>query len=277
MTKAAEQLNLVQPALSRAMKRLENELNTTLFDRKGKVLSLNENGKAFLQFANQCMNSFHKVEHQMVSSFHDLSGSLIVANMIENPWIYRAISAFSRLYPNIHIEFVHVPQTADFSGYHYFFGTSNYGHSYLYGTLYSTELWSEQMVLLVSRYHPLAKYGKIRLADAKDCTFVLPQETEYSNFIKNFFRLVNFKPSSFFSTNEQSMMLEMIRKNNYVAIMPEYGSLYGYENDFHKIKLIDPEYFRKVSLFWSSDRIENKLEQTFHQFIVDYFKMLKMN
>ena len=63
MTRAAEQLNVVQPALSRAIKRLETELDVKLFDRTGKSVVLNANGTAFLKFAEQCVNSFHKLHH----------------------------------------------------------------------------------------------------------------------------------------------------------------------------------------------------------------------
>ena len=43
--KASEELHISQPALSRSMKRLEEELNMPLFVREGKRMRLNENGK----------------------------------------------------------------------------------------------------------------------------------------------------------------------------------------------------------------------------------------
>ena len=48
MTRAAEQLNVVQPALSRAIKRLETELDVKLFDRTGKSVVLNANGNVHI-------------------------------------------------------------------------------------------------------------------------------------------------------------------------------------------------------------------------------------
>lgn len=45
LSKAAEILHLSQPALSRNMKKLEEDLGLTLFERTKNKLSLNKNGE----------------------------------------------------------------------------------------------------------------------------------------------------------------------------------------------------------------------------------------
>ena len=45
MTKAAEQLQIAQPALSQAIHRLETELGVSLFERKNRSIELNDAGK----------------------------------------------------------------------------------------------------------------------------------------------------------------------------------------------------------------------------------------
>lgn len=52
---AAEILHLSQPALSRNMKKLEDELGVTLFERKKNKLELNENGKYVTELAKKLL------------------------------------------------------------------------------------------------------------------------------------------------------------------------------------------------------------------------------
>ena len=48
MTKAAEELHIAQPALSKTIARLEEDLGAPLFERQGRQIRLNPYGKAFL-------------------------------------------------------------------------------------------------------------------------------------------------------------------------------------------------------------------------------------
>lgn len=57
LTKAAQKLFITQPALSRAISRLETELGLKLFDRKAHSLILNSNGQLFLQHVSMALDS----------------------------------------------------------------------------------------------------------------------------------------------------------------------------------------------------------------------------
>ena len=48
ITKAAEQLSITQPALSRVIHNIENEIGYKLFDRSGKNIVINKKGEMFL-------------------------------------------------------------------------------------------------------------------------------------------------------------------------------------------------------------------------------------
>lgn len=56
LSEAAEILHLSQPALSRNMKKLEDDLGITLFERKKNRLELNENGKYALELARKLLS-----------------------------------------------------------------------------------------------------------------------------------------------------------------------------------------------------------------------------
>lgn len=56
LTHASEELNLSEPALSKSIARLEDELGANLFDRVGKNIVLNKNGETFLPYARDAVD-----------------------------------------------------------------------------------------------------------------------------------------------------------------------------------------------------------------------------
>lgn len=54
-TRAAEQLGMAQPPLSQQIRQLEEEVGTPLFDRRGRGVSLNDAGRAFLVCAQEIL------------------------------------------------------------------------------------------------------------------------------------------------------------------------------------------------------------------------------
>ena len=66
---ASEQLNISQPALSRSLARLEQELGTQLFDRNGRAISLNQAGATALEYVRSILHE----ERLMRIALNDLA------------------------------------------------------------------------------------------------------------------------------------------------------------------------------------------------------------
>lgn len=56
ISKAADELHISQPALSRSIQHLENELNIPLFERRKNKVFLNENGKMAVEYARKLLD-----------------------------------------------------------------------------------------------------------------------------------------------------------------------------------------------------------------------------
>ncbi len=80
ITKAAQKLYITQPALSRAISRLESELEVNLFDRKTNALILNENGQIFLQHVSVGLDAINSGVHAVRQ--RNVNRKVIVANYI---------------------------------------------------------------------------------------------------------------------------------------------------------------------------------------------------
>lgn len=74
-SKTAEELNFAQSTVSAQIRSLENELRMTLFDRLGKKVSLTDEGKNILEYANRFMT----IEEEFITSIksgNKISGTI---------------------------------------------------------------------------------------------------------------------------------------------------------------------------------------------------------
>ncbi len=103
MTIAAEEANVSQSTLSASISKLEKELGTHLFDRTGKHLKLNADGKYFLT----CARKIIQMQEMTLQRIHESSresGVLKVGVMIDSDSLYFLLSDFQDLYPDVRIE-----------------------------------------------------------------------------------------------------------------------------------------------------------------------------
>jgi len=107
VSRAADQLNLVQPAVSQHLKQLENELGFSLFQRHGKRLTgLSQQGKEVLHYVHQVLNAAANLsaigdEHQQQNhGVLRIGATHTQARYVLPPVIQR----FRQIYPEVEIQ-----------------------------------------------------------------------------------------------------------------------------------------------------------------------------
>lgn len=102
ITEASVQLCVTQPALSRAIARLEAELGVPLFDRKGRSIYLNNYGKLFLQRVNRILSGTSKEKKKSKTFLKPDSGEISIGfiHTLGASIIPDLISKFKQKYPN---------------------------------------------------------------------------------------------------------------------------------------------------------------------------------
>lgn len=106
ITAAAEQLGQTVSGISRALRRLEDKLGTTLLNRTTRRLSLTEEGHAFLARARAILAAVDEAEEQMASRRRQPAGRLRVNAAV--PFMLHVVAplvaGFQALYPLIELE-----------------------------------------------------------------------------------------------------------------------------------------------------------------------------
>lgn len=74
ITQAADQLHITQPALSKVIARLEDDLGVKLFDREGKNIRLNEYGRVAQNYAQRIMYTIGDMEAELAEMVRRTGG-----------------------------------------------------------------------------------------------------------------------------------------------------------------------------------------------------------
>ncbi|MEO1245723.1 MAG: LysR family transcriptional regulator [Pseudomonadota bacterium] len=108
MTRAAELLNISQPALSSRLSDAEAILGTRLFVRRGKRLTISAPGQLLLRSASSILEELSKIENLLLN-LPDQAGQALrigVPQYASYGWLPMAIKSFETRFPSVTLEIV---------------------------------------------------------------------------------------------------------------------------------------------------------------------------
>ena len=107
-TKAANELNISQPAVTKHIKEIENQLNTKLFDRKGTTIQLTESGKILFVYAEKSRQLYRDLEFAISQLNKQEKGKLKIgaSTTIAQYILPEILAKFNSYYKDINIELV---------------------------------------------------------------------------------------------------------------------------------------------------------------------------
>lgn len=214
-SKAAEQLHMAQPAVSIAIRKLEESLGTTLFDRSGRRIALTAEGRALVARAEAILRDVDDLKHSASALQELLTGELTIAcpSMLATYFLPGLLSGFLAEHPGLKAS---VTQA----------GTTRVEEMLLQdeieiGVTTSTDnadldiipLVSEQMVLCVAADHPWSDRDSITV-EALHGTPMVVYESGY--FIRSTLDALcattNTHPDFRMQTNFLPLLIKMVKE-----------------------------------------------------------------
>lgn len=106
ITKASENLNISQPAISKTIKLLEEKLGGTLFVRTKKGVILTEEGKEFYSYINKAMEYINSAENKFSDLINLETGVIKIGinSTLTKEFLLPYLKKFNKLYPKIDIQ-----------------------------------------------------------------------------------------------------------------------------------------------------------------------------
>ncbi|WBV56797.1 LysR family transcriptional regulator [Chryseobacterium daecheongense] len=105
-TKASEELNISQPAVTKHIKEVESQLNTRLFNRKGTSIQLTGSGVILYEYAEKIRNMYRDLEFEIYQLNSEHRGKLIIgaSTTVAQYILPEILAKFHSYYRDIKIE-----------------------------------------------------------------------------------------------------------------------------------------------------------------------------
>jgi len=106
-TKAAGELFITQPAVTKHIKELEQQLNVQLFKRNGNNINLTTAGKVLLQYTEKIFQTYTELETELAQLNNMESGTLHIgaSTTVAQTILPRLLAMFKKTYPAVSFTF----------------------------------------------------------------------------------------------------------------------------------------------------------------------------
>ncbi|MCP8687189.1 LysR family transcriptional regulator [Marinobacterium sedimentorum] len=190
--KAAEALFITQPALSRLIKNLENEVKAELFARTTRQVALTEAGR-LLQ--DECRLAFSHIERGVHLAQRAAEGDIGHITIAYNDFsingnLPRILEAFKEKFPQVAVELSYIPSHLQ----HEALRDCQIDIGFLIGPseddcIESLLVDREKTVVILPVKHPLAQRKTIRLKELADEKFIIGSEGGWQAFRAHIFTI----------------------------------------------------------------------------------------
>ena len=268
--KAAEQINIVQPALSRQIQLLENETGALLFNRSKRTVTLTEAGSFFKTEADRIIQDLNRTITRTAQLHNGEAGEIKVthASSAMNTVVPAFLVKAKTKWP--HIKTI-VQEASNLQQIEMMLTRkSDIGiapNISLPPEINSKTLYQENLVLILPHDHPLAKKRLTDLSVLKNEIFILPQFSSgmgYVEAIMQICRQFGFKPTVAHESAHAAGVLRLVEAGLGISIEP-ISSVRGTNM---KIKLIELKNLPQkdvMTLFWLQER-EDELSKFIKMF-----------
>lgn len=283
ISKAARELYISQPSLSKYLQNLERNLDIKLFERMGNNFILTYAGERYIKCAREILRMKKDLDDEFFDIVNHKKGRLNIAcSIVRSPYLIpETVPKFKEKYPNVDINFLEETESnkldkllingeADIAIFNYSRNNS---------MLDCELIKDEEITLAVSRNHPLANEGKqieeckfpwIDIKRFKEDNFVINYaEQKSGEMAENVFDKLNIKPKVILKTRSVECAIRLA----------SYGFGVSFASETH-LKYIDLE---KPPIYFSigDPKITTNLFAVYRknsylpQYVQDYINIVK--
>ena len=266
-TRAAEEIGLSQPALSRSISRLEEELGQPVFERQARKVVLTDAGNLLYGRAQQILSIVEDTKAEI--SDDGQSGRIRVAAIptIAPFYLPKLLQRFTAEHPQAIVSVYedttnNLLKRCDQGDIDLAILALPIESKYLE----SEKLFVEELLLVLPPLHPLIKKKQIRLRDIQALPFVMLGEAHcLSENIQSFCRQRSFQPVSIERASQLATVQELVSLDHGVSMVPAMAVAADQSDRRVYRSLAGNKPTRTIALVWNPYRFQRQILEKFKQ------------
>ena len=261
VSRAANELHVTQPWLSRVLRTLEEELGAKLFERKHKQMTLTEFGEKYYNAAARAVLLLDAA----TSSLSEKSDNIVKVYGGGANKFFDALKRFEELYPDITVKNVLELESYDSAD------VMILNEPVMMEDMNIRPIYTGEIILIVSSNHPLAKAKVVNLRDFSGDIFNMPADPALRTVCMSLCRMAGFEPKVLEAGPQRPAIVWLIRQNSVVHMNAESSFLYVADGTT-LLHIGFPSPINRYSIVWSKKRPLSYGTETMINFLTEYFK-----
>lgn len=226
--RAAQELHLTQPALSRVVKQMESQLRVQLFERRTTGMELTTFGKALLPYANHLTEEADLAIEEINVRLGLGRGTLRIGTVASAATVVlpSLLDRFQKQWPNLQLQITEAVEDKLAAAL-----VANDVDVVLSGPIPETEeimqvcahRFSDRSVVIASAFHPLHERRKVALAELLELPWVMPSsDAEPRKRFDSLIQRLGAKPPRVaVETRSPSTIKAVVAQTRFLGWLPE--------------------------------------------------------
>lgn len=268
VTRSAERLHIAQPALSKAIHNLEQELGVPLFAAKGRNIVLTEYGKYLQEKMSGIISEIDDLPQELKSMADRENATIHLKVLAASTLITDAIIEYRRKHPKINFQLMQNDQSKI---YDISVTTERVKSEEIFNSENRFEL-IEKIFLAVPAEHRLAKREKINLTEVEKDGFISLMGSKQLRWIcDKFCRQAGFEPRIIFESDNPAAVKNMVCSNMGICFWPEFSWGNLQKGSAVLLEIEQPLCEREIIFKCRENKLDNRAVRDFFEFLQEFF------
>ena len=268
VTKAAEEIHIAQPALTKAIKQLEEELGVPLFYKKGRNILPTVYGEYLKEKLEGILPQIDNIGEELGQLKQERRNTVKLNVLAASTAVTDAVVSYKKKRPEVIFQVIQNEEETDCD---VSVRMKTGETSSLPAFLRRVEM-EEEIYLAVPKNSPYATWGNISLGQVKEEGFVQLAGSRAFRFVcDKFCALAGFQPHTSFESDSPTAVRNIIGAHAGVGFWPEY-SWGKVSSDVVLLPIVQPSCQRELILGLHESAVPSVAAEDFYEYLLKFLQ-----